>query len=72
MTQKCAAYNGRGDKKLHKYHFIFDKDYVSKFFGQEYNRKLLEEHKGGNNNHGREIYNIFSFLVWYQVYFVEN
>ena len=62
--------------KEQKYYKIvsdyFNKDYVSDFFDKEYINKLLDEHHADKANYGREIYNIFSFLVWYRVYFVEN
>ena len=34
--------------------------------------KMLDDHYAGVENHGRKLYNIFIFLVWYKVYFVDN
>lgn len=49
----------------------FNKDYVSKYFNQEYINTLLEDHYHNKANNGRKIYNIYIFLVWYDVYFGE-
>ncbi len=50
----------------------FQKDYVNQFFdGREINR-LLDEHYNGMANNGRKIYNIYTFLIWYEVYFGEK
>ena len=50
----------------------FNEDYVSKFFNQEKINKLLEDHYYNKENNGRKIYNIYIFLIWYKVYFVDN
>lgn len=50
----------------------FNRDYVSKFFDKEYINNLLEDHYKNKVNNGRKIYNIFIFLIWYKVYFIEN
>ena len=33
--------------------------------------KILEEHFENKKNNGRKIYNIYTFLIWYQVYFID-
>lgn len=50
----------------------FNEDYVSKFFEQEKINKLLEDHYHNKENNGRKIYNIYIFLIWYKVYFIDN
>ena len=57
------------EKFYKKVHEMFNKDYVSLFFDKEFINKLLEDHYTGKNNNGRKIYNIYIFLIWYQVYF---
>lgn len=49
----------------------FNRKYVSNFFDKEYINKLLEDHYQNKANNGRKIYNIYIFLVWYKVYFVD-
>lgn len=50
----------------------FNKEYVSQFFDQEYINNLLDDHYNNIKNNGRKIYNIYVFLVWYEVYFIKN
>jgi asparagine synthase (glutamine-hydrolysing) len=47
----------------------FSRDCVSQFFDQKVILSLLEDHYTGKTNNGRKIYNIYIFLIWYQVYF---
>ena len=47
----------------------FEADCVSRFFDREKILSLLERHYQGKENNGRKIYNVYIFLVWYQVYF---
>ena len=51
---------------------IFNRDYVDKFFDKEFINILLEDHYNNIKNNGRKIYNIYVFLVWYDVYFIKN
>lgn len=50
----------------------FMQDWVSEFFDKDKINKMLDDHYAGVENHGRKLYNIFIFLVWYKVYFVDN
>lgn len=50
----------------------FNKDHVSLFFDKEKINQLLEQHYAQKKNNGRKIYTIYSFLLWYEVYFVQN
>lgn len=47
----------------------FEKPFVKEFFDQKEILRLLSDHYTGKANHGRKLYNIYIFLVWYQVYF---
>lgn len=49
----------------------FDQPYVEQFFDKQVIDRLLEEHYHQKANHGRKIYNIYIFLIWYQVYFAD-
>ncbi len=59
----------REEKFYQKVKESFQKDYVKEFFDQDYILSLLEKHYQNKENNGRKIYNIYCFLVWYQVYF---
>lgn len=50
----------------------FNEEYVEKFFDKKAINDLLENHYQGKENNGRKIYNIYIFLIWYKVYFVED
>lgn len=50
---------------------MFEEDFVKEFFDQEKICSLLNEHYNEIENHGRKIYNIYVFLIWYKKYFVE-
>ena len=60
------------DKYYNRVKEMFEKDATSLFFDKNAILKLLEEHKSGVKNNGRKIYNIYTFLIWYDVYFGEN
>ena len=57
------------EKYYNKVKSYFNRDYASDFFDQKYIMNLLEEHYEKQKNNGRKIYNIFIFLIWYDVYF---
>ncbi|MBQ8203088.1 MAG: asparagine synthase (glutamine-hydrolyzing) [Clostridia bacterium] len=50
----------------------FEKPCVSLFFNKEFINKLLDDHYEEKANNGRKLYNIYTFLIWYNVYFGEN
>ena len=45
---------------------------ASEFFKPKEIIKLLEEHKNGKRDNSRKIWTIYSFLIWYQEYFVKR
>ncbi len=53
-----------------KWYFV--QDWVSEFFDKDKINKMLDDHYAGVENHGRKLYNIYIFLVWYKVYFVDG
>ena len=34
--------------------------------------KLLDDHRDGKADNSRKIWTVFTFLVWYRVYFEKN
>ena len=44
----------------------------SEFFDVDYILKLLSDHKEGKKDNSRKVWTIYSFLIWYQEYFVER
>ena len=51
---------------------MFNKPYVDQFFDKDFINQLLNNHFNNIQNNGRKIYNIYMFLIWYEVYFVKN
>ena len=45
---------------------------ASEFFNVKKIIKLLEDHKKGKRDNSRKIWTIYSFLIWYQEYFVKR
>ncbi len=50
---------------------MFKSDISKEFFNIEEIVKLAEEHYTGKENHARQIWTIYVFLVWYKKFFVE-
>lgn len=48
----------------------FKKDFVSEFFDQKLLLQWLDEHYAKKANNARKIYTVYSFLLWYEQYFV--
>ena len=62
----------REEKFYQRVKKTFNMDFVSHFFDKDYINKLLENHYHQKENNGRKIYNIYCFLLWYEVYFIDN
>lgn len=60
------------EKYYKKVKEMFNKPFVSEFFDKEHINNLLTEHYKNIKNNGRKIYNIYVFLIWYDVYFNKN
>ena len=62
--------------KEDKYYNIVKEKFTSnraeKFFNTDKLVELLDEHRAGNYDYSRKIWTVFTFLVWYDVYFGEN
>lgn len=62
----------REDKYYNKVKALFNEDFVSEFFKVDYLNKLLDDHKNEKKQNGRKIYVIYTFLIWYKVYFINE
>ena len=47
----------------------FESDDAKKLFNQKKILKLLELHKSGKKDCYKKVWTIYTFLVWYDVYF---
>ncbi|WP_122646480.1 asparagine synthase (glutamine-hydrolyzing) [Enterococcus mediterraneensis] len=51
---------------------LFEQDFVSEFFQQDAILKMLDDNYTGKNDARRKIWTIFTFLTWYDVYFLHD
>lgn len=58
------------DKYADRVRNMFRRDFADEFFCTDKLLALLEEHKTGRANNARVIYTVYSFLIWYEQYFV--
>ncbi len=50
----------------------FTADYAKEFFDTDKLVKLLEDHRDEKSNNQRKIWTVFTFLVWYKRFFVDE
>ena len=50
----------------------FESESAQQFFNTERLVKLLDDHRDGKADNSRKIWTVFTFLVWYRVYFENN
>ncbi|HJF19808.1 MAG TPA: asparagine synthase (glutamine-hydrolyzing) [Enterococcus columbae] len=51
---------------------LFSQDFVREFFNQEAILRLLDDNYAGVVDERRKIWTIFTFLTWYQVFFIQD
>lgn len=49
---------------------LFNSDIAEKFFNTNEIHAIFEDYKNGNSDNWRKIWTIYTFLVWYEQYFV--
>ncbi len=50
----------------------FHSDMAAKFFNTEEIQAIFDDYIGGNSDNWRKVWTIYTFLVWYQEYFVKR
>lgn len=50
---------------------LFSEDFVNDIFEQKKILDLLDENYNGDGSHRRQIWAIYTFLVWYKLFFVD-
>ena len=50
----------------------FHSEMAEKFFNVEEIQKIFDEYVGGNSDNWRKVWTIYTFLVWYEEYFVKR
>ncbi|KRN98474.1 asparagine synthase (glutamine-hydrolyzing) [Companilactobacillus kimchiensis] len=51
---------------------LFSTDYAADFFDQDAILKMLDDCYNGLNDDRRKVWTIYTFLVWYKVFFIDN
>lgn len=62
----------REDRYYNTIKSYFNNDISRKYFNQKEIMRLLEEHKESKKNNARKIWAIFTFLIWYEQFFIKN
>ncbi len=62
----------REDKYYNIVKEYFTADYAGEFFDKAKILQLLDDHKAGKANNGRKVWTVFTFLVWYKRFFVDE
>ncbi len=50
---------------------LFNSDIAEKFFNVDEIKAIFDEYIGGNSDNWRKVWTIYTFLVWYEEYFVK-
>jgi len=61
----------REDKFYNEIKRAFSQDFVKEFFNQKYILNLLEEHKNNKKDNYKKVWILYSFIKWYEIFFVE-
>ncbi len=59
----------REDKYYNIIKDSFSSDVSEKYFNRDYLLKLLDDHKNSKADNSRKIWTVYTFLVWYDVFF---
>ena len=51
---------------------LFDSEIAAKFFKTDEIKAIFAEYIGGNSDLWRKVWTIYTFLVWYEEYFVKR
>ena len=60
------------DKYYEKVKKAFESEAARKFFNTDELVKMLDAHKSGKLDNSKKIWVVYMFLVWYDVYFVQE
>ncbi|APX71881.1 asparagine synthase (glutamine-hydrolyzing) [Companilactobacillus allii] len=62
----------RTEDVYHKFYKLFSEDYVNEFFDQDKILSMLDGFYKGQNDDRRKIWTIYTFLIWYKVFFIND
>lgn len=50
---------------------MFNEEFTKEFFDVKKLNKMLDEHYNNKKNHCRKLWNVYVFLMWYKVFFID-
>lgn len=62
----------REDEFYNEIKRAFSEEFVKEFFNQNYILNLLEEHRAKKKDNYRKVWIIYSFIRWYEIFFLEK
>lgn len=62
----------RDDDFYNEVKATIEQDFVGEFFNQKYVLNLLEDHKNHKRDTYRKIWNIYCFIKWYEIFFLDK
>lgn len=62
----------REEKYYNNVKEYFSSDYAARFFDRNKLLSILEDHKSGAANNQRKIWTVYTFLVWYKRFFIDE
>jgi asparagine synthase (glutamine-hydrolysing) len=62
----------REDRYYHQIRAKFNSDVAHRFFNIKEIMKLLEVHRKGKKSNMTKIWSIYTFIIWYEIYFEKN
>jgi asparagine synthase (glutamine-hydrolysing) len=62
----------REDDLYNKIKVTFNKSYTKEFFDVKKINKLLEDHKNNKKDNYKKVWTIYTFLVWYEQFFIKE
>ena len=62
----------RQDKYYEMVREKFDGEVAAMFFNHDYIRKMLDDHKNGVHLNMKKIWVIYTFILWYEEFFIKN
>ena len=51
---------------------MFNSEIAEKFFDVEAINEIFADYVGGNSDNWRKVWTIYTFLVWYEEYFIKR
>ena len=62
----------RQDKFYNRVRAAFESDAAAELFNTQAILRLLEDHKNGTAKNMKKVWSIYTFLVWYEEFFVKR